>query len=157
MVAVTKLRRSPSERIPLTALSARSFFLIQGSLSTRRIARQSPLVGGLHRVVDGALIGVLIAVALMSALTLHWQHLWTIAFTRLESTRELNHRLTDSTALIERYLLHKTSLPKHMVPTKVANLLYLDKPVVDSHSGKNDYQRQLYIKEIISQPTNHGY
>ena len=104
--------------------------LIQGSLSAGKIARRSPLVGGLHRLADGTLLGVFAALAVLSGLTLHWQHRWTMAFQRFETTKLLSHRLTESTAVLEQHLLESTTRPASLVPTKVANLIHLDRPAV---------------------------
>lgn len=102
--------------------------LIQGSLSAGRIARRSPLLGGMHRLMDGTLLGVVAAVAVLSGLTLHWQHRWTLAFNLLESTRTQAHRLTESTAQLEQYFLLGASQPASLVPTQAANLVHLDRP-----------------------------
>ena len=104
MVAVNKPRPSSFHRRSGVVSSGDLLFLLKGLLFDRKVARQAPIVGGLHRAVDGALIGVFIAVTLMSGLMLYWQHLWTVAFRKLESTRELTHKLTESTALIEQHL-----------------------------------------------------
>ena len=114
---------APEQRPSTTALE-----LIQGSLSASRIARRSPLIGGLHRVADGSLLGVFAALALLAGLTLHWQHRWTVAFQRLDATRLLAHRLTESTAVLEQNFLRGTSRPEDLVPTKVVNLVYLEQP-----------------------------
>ena len=108
--------------------SATTLELIQGSMSAGRVARRSPLLGGLHRVMDGTMLGVLAAVAVLAGLTLHWQHRWTLSFNRLEGTRSLSHRLTESTALMERHLLRVSQRPSQLVPTKVENLIYLKRP-----------------------------
>ena len=36
--------------------------MIQGSFSPKKVARQYPLLAGMHRAADGALLGVLIVV-----------------------------------------------------------------------------------------------
>ena len=157
MVAVKKLRTARLERPVSTARSAGPLHLLKGSFSTRKVARQYPILAGLHRATDGALFGVIIAAAMMSALTLHWQHLWTVAFTRLEGTRNLAHRLTESTAVLEQHLLQKTSLPLTMVPTKAANLIYLDSPDKTSRSDKDDSRKLSFYNRVVFQPINHGY
>ncbi|HGY5545239.1 MAG: hypothetical protein AB8A41_08075 [Prochlorococcus sp.] len=155
MVAVPKPIPVPAERGVSRARSAGTLELIQGSLSPRKVARQSPVLAGLHRAADGALIGVLMAAALLSAFTLHWQHRWTMAFSRLETTRSLAHRLTESTAMIEGHILKQTNLPQSMVPTKVANLLYLDRPV--NTSGLDRSAESHLLSQMMDQPINHGY
>ena len=131
--------------------------LFQGSFSPKKIARQFPLVAGLHRATDGALIGVVIVVAMMSAFTLHWQYLWTTAFPRLEITRTLVHRLTDSTATLERHLLQSSNLPMPMVPTKAINLLYLDSPDSTSALSRDHSFKWSSLNRLISLPSRHGY
>lgn len=119
-----ELRVAPSnQRSAKSALE-----LIQGSLSAGRIARRSPLMGGLHRVADGTLLGVFAALTVLAGLTLHWQHRWTVAFQRFESTKLLSHRLTESTALLEQHWLDSTTGPDQFVPTKVTNLIHLERP-----------------------------
>lgn len=119
-----ELRVAPSnQRSAKSALE-----LIQGSLSAGRIARRSPLMGGLHRVADGTLLGVFAALTVLAGLTLHWQHRWTVAFQRFESTKLLSHRLTESTALLEQHWLDSTTGPEQFVPTKVTNLIHLERP-----------------------------
>ena len=155
MVAVKKTRRGARDHIATIARHVDPIELIQASLSSKKVARQSPVLAALHRAVDGALVVALLVVALMAALTLHWQHLWTIAFTRLETTRDLAHRLTDSTAMLERHLLQRKNLPERMVPTKVSNLIYLDPPI--SYSRK-DVQRELsLLSGFKDYPTTYGY
>ena len=78
--------------------------------------------------MDGTLLGVVAAVAVLSGLTLHWQHRWTLAFNLLESTRTQAHRLTESTAQLEQYFLLSASQPASLVPTQAANLVHLDRP-----------------------------
>ena len=114
---------APDQRSSTAALE-----LIQGSLSAGRIARRSPLIGGLHRLADGSLLGVFAALAVLAGLTLHWQHRWTVAFQRLDATSVLAHRLTESTAVLEQHLLRGTDRSDDLVPTKVVNLVHLEQP-----------------------------
>ena len=119
-----------SQRSPEGALA-----LIQGSLSSGRIARRSPVVGGLHRLADGALLGVFASVAVLAGLTLHWQHRWTQSFQRFEATKQLSHRLMESTALLEQHWLERTTRPSQFVPTKVTNLIHLERPAVQASAA----------------------
>lgn len=129
--------------------------LIQGSMSAQKVARQSPLLAGLHRVADGSLCGVVLAVVALSGLTLHWQHRWTMAFQTLEDTRNLSHRLTESTAMLERHLLETASRPGVVVPTQVSNLVYLDRPEAEI---KTTAPSQLaMIQAWFDQPIEQGY
>ncbi len=132
-------------------------YLIQGSFSPRKVARQFPMIAAFHRAADGALIGVLITVGLMSGLTLHWQHLWTVAFSQLETTRDIVNRLSESTAMLERQLLKNTSLPMSMVPTKAANLLYLETPDNWRGFGKNNVDKMTLLQNFVHHPISHGY
>ena len=124
-------------------------------MSAQKVARQSPLLAGLHRVADGSLCGVVLAVVALSGMTLHWQHRWTVAFRQLEGTRTLSHRLTESTAMLERHLLEKTNLPSTMVPTKVSNLVYLDRPETNADAPKGGHLAM--IQSWMSQPIHQGY
>ena len=142
----------PASRRPA---SRRPFEVIQGSLSARRVARKSPLLAGLHRTADGSLIGVFAAVLVLSGLTLHWQHRWTLAFRQLEMTREQAHRLTESTAMLERHLLERSQTPKQMVPTTVANLVYLDRP--SSASTKPGIDHLAMLGSLMERTIHHGY
>ena len=67
--------------------------------------RKHPLLAGFHRSIDGALAGVILCAALMSALALHSQYLWTLSFSKLEMTRDLNQRLEESIANLEKHFL----------------------------------------------------
>ncbi len=131
--------------------------LIKGSISSQKLSRQFPVLVGLHRAIDGALIAVLVVAASMSGLALHWQHLWTLAFNRLESTRDLSQRLVESTALLERHLLKRNSLPELMVPTKAANLIYLNNPYSMSQSRGNAYKPFAVLIRLKHNSVNHGY
>ncbi len=131
---------------------AGSLEIVQGSMPSRRLARQFPVIAGLHKAGDGALVGLLMAVTLMSALTFHYQQRWTNAFTKLETTRTLSHRLMDSTAVLERHLLDHAQVPNLMVPTKVADLVYLDRPKVIPEPKKLSLMGWFFNHSI-----SHGY
>ena len=109
----------------------------------------------MHRTADGSLIGVFAAVLVLSGLTLHWQHRWTLAFRQLEMTREQAHRLTESTAMLERHLLERSQTPKQMVPTTVANLVYLDRP--SSASTKPGIDHLAMLGSLMERTIHHGY
>ena len=156
MVAVPQSQPSSAQRpASRRPASRRPFEVIQGSLSARRVARKSPLLAGLHRTADGSLIGVFAAVLVLSGLTLHWQHRWILAFRQLEMTREQAHRLTESTAMLERHLLERSQTPKQMVPTTVANLVYLDRP--SSASTKPGIDHLAMLGSLMERTIHHGY
>ncbi len=131
--------------------------LIQGSLSAERYARRSPLSGGLHRVADGSLLGVFAALAVLAGLTLHWQHRWTLAFQRLDATRLLAHRLTESTAVLEQHLLRGTRRPNELVPTKVINLVHLERPAPIAAPAPSHRDLLLALKAWTQRPIRSGY
>ena len=62
--------------------------------SSKQLKRKFPVQAALHTILDGALIGVLLTVAVMSSVALHTQYLWTEAFTKLEKTRDLSENIT---------------------------------------------------------------
>ena len=102
--------------------------LIQGSLSARRIDRQSPWLASLHRISDGSLAGLGLAVVGLSALTLHWQGQWTQNFQKLEAAQRLEHRLQESAALLEQHHLAMTRKPTLLQPTSSEKLIYVNPP-----------------------------
>ncbi len=154
-MAVTQARKISTESEPFNRRQAGTFELIQGSMSPRKVARQAPFLAGLHRVVDGALIGSIVAATAMSGFTLHWQNRWSVVFERLEITRSLLHRLTESTATLERYFINAASSPNSMVPTKVADLLYLSHPSNVIVQQKPPFS--FLIRQLLAQPISHGY
>ena len=113
------------------------------------------LLAGLHRAADGSLIGVFTAVLALSGLTLHWQYRWTVAFERLEDTRAVGHRLTESTAMLERYLLDQTQTPNSMVPTTAEKLVYLERPIEEASGGSHDHL--AFIGSLMDRSIHHGY
>ena len=143
---------APDQRSSTTTLE-----LIQGSLSAERYARRSPLIGGLHRVADGSLLGVFAALAVLAGLTLHWQHRWTLAFQRLDATRLLAHRLTESTAVLEQHLLRGTRRPNELVPTKVINLVHLERPAPVAAPAPSHRDSLLALKAWTQRPIRSGY
>lgn len=155
VVAVPQLRTSQPDPTGSLPRQDNPLGVIQGSLSASKVARQSPVLAGLHRVADGSMVGVLLAVAVLSGLTLHWQHRWTMAFSRLEATRTLVHRFTESTAMFERYLLKGTTLPEAMVPTKAANLLYLNRPA--TRTSVTAPATSALLNQLMDHPINPGY
>ena len=135
----------------------RALLLLKRSFVTPNVLRKYPLLLSLHRGLDGALLGVIISGAIMTGLTLHSQHLWTVNFSHLQLTKDLNHRLQESTAMLERYFLRRASAPTSMVPTKSAHLFYIDRP-----RDENTFIRDLFEvfndhMEPLSYPVSNGY
>ncbi len=156
MVVINRSSAKSSEHLYVSPSFKPSVNFLQGSFSSKRFSRQFPFLASIHRAADGALIGVLVAIGLMSTLTLHWQNLWTLAFSRLESTRDLAHRLTESTAIIERHLLEEATVPLSMVPTKAANLVYIDSPVDNDQPRKRGIEKS-FAKQLNSIVVDYGY
>lgn len=108
--------------------SKRTYSFFKDYFPNSKTLRKYPLLLALHRGVDGVLVGVFFSGAVMTAFALHSQHLWTLNFSRLQVTRDLSHRLEESTAILERYFLNSASYPQSMIITKSSHLLYLDRP-----------------------------
>ncbi len=135
-----------------------SLGLPSGSFYSKQALRKFPVQAVLHRVVDGALVGVLIIVAIMSSVALHSRYLWAEAFKELEITRNLNRRIVESTGVLESYLMKEVGLSKSMVPTKVKDLVYVDldnKP--DSKLNMPGTFKKRFFKKVSSYPIKQGY
>ncbi len=133
-----------------------SFF--KGYFPNAKTLKRYPLLSTLHRGVDGALLGVIVSGAVMTAFTLHSQHLWTLNFSRLQLTRDLSHRLEESTAILERYFLNSASYPQSMVITKSAHLLYLNKPKDRKKTPIKDLMENLRQNfSSVFHPIANGY
>ena len=131
---------------------ANSFF------SSKQFHRKFPIQAALHIVLDGALVGVLLIVAIMSSVALHSQYLWTNSFTKLEKTRDLNLRILESTSILESYLLKNQKLSKSLVPTKAEDLIYVDRPSSkNTRSLFDESFRGRLLKKIASLPIKSGY
>ena len=126
--------------------------------SSKHVQRKFPIQAVLHIVLDGALVGVLTTVALMSSIALHSQYLWTKSFTKLEKTRDLNRRMLESTSILEGYLLKNQKLSENLVPTKAEDLIYLDRPSQENTRSivKDRFIRRLFEK-ISSVSSRSGY
>ena len=106
----------------------RSLALIQGSLSAKRVERTAPWLASLHRIADGSLLGLGLAVVGLSALSLHWQSQWTSNYQNLEASQLLEHRLQESTAVLEQHHLGVAHKPGRLVPTSSEKLIYVPAP-----------------------------
>ena len=129
-----------------------------GFFYSKQVHRKFPIQATLHVVLDGALVGVLIIVAIMSAVALHSQYLWTNSFTKLEIIRDLNLRILESTSILESYLLKNKNLSKSLVPTKAEDLVYVETPILqNTRSSFDDKLRVRFLKKIVSLPVKSGY
>jgi hypothetical protein len=109
--------------------------MIQGSLSGQGIERRSPVVAALHRVTTGALAGLGLTMVGLSALTLHWQGQWARSYTQLEAAKSLEHRMQESTALLEQHHLGAARRPGQLVPTSSEKLIHLPEPETPARRG----------------------
>ena len=126
--------------------------------SSKQVHRKFPIQAALHIFLDGALIGVLIIVAIMTSVALHSQYLWTKSFTKLERTRDLNFRILESTSILESYLLKNQELSSALIPTKAEDLIYVDRP--NEQNTRSLYKKSLkrrLLERIASFPMKSGY
>ena len=124
--------------------------MLNSVFSSKQVKRKFPIQAALHIVLDGALIGILTTVAIMSSVALHSQYLWTKSFTKLETTRDLNRRLLESTSIIEGYLLKNQKLSKYLEPTKAEDLIYVDSPKAEEPKKLSYLTFKTRILEKIS-------
>lgn len=139
---------SPSRPSQQRLQESRSLQLIEGSLSARRIERQSPLLAGLHRISSGALAGLGLAVLALSALTLHWQNEWAASYSELEAAKSLEHRLQESAALLEQHHLGVMRKPGELVPTSSTKLIHLPEPQVLSSTSPLPVLTGIQLQQI---------
>ena len=126
--------------------------------SSKQVQRKFPIQAALHIVLDGALIGGLATVAIMSSVALHSQYLWTKSFTKLQSTRDLNRRILESTSILEGYLLKNQNLSRNLRPTKAEDLIYVDRPNSQNiRSYVVEPFKKRLLDKISSIPIKSGY
>jgi len=132
--------------------------LLNSVFSSKQVQRKFPIQAALHIVLDGALVGILITVAIMSSVALHSQYLWTKSFTKLETTRDLNRRTLESTSILESYLLKNQKLSRNLVPTKAEDLIYVDRPKPEETKKSFDVTlKSRFLEKISSFPVKLGY
>lgn len=137
--------RSQGER----SSAQRSLELIQGSLSARTVDRRAPWLANLHRLADGSLLGLGVAVLGLSGLTLHWQGQWTSNFQKLEAAQRLEHRLLESAAVLEQHHLAMTRKPNLLEPTSSEKLVYVDPPQRRPVEAINTLLAQVTPRQIL--------
>jgi len=111
-----------------SGLRAPSLQVLQGSLSARRVERQSPVLASLHRATSGVLAGLGLSVVVLSALSFHWQSVWAGNYNQLQASRTLEQKLQESSALLEQHHLSAVRKPGQLVPTSSQQLLHLVRP-----------------------------
>ena len=125
---------------------------------SKHVQRKFPIQAVLHIVLDGALVGVLVIVAIMSSVALHSQYLWTKSFTKLEKTRDLNRRFLESTSILEGYLLKNQNLSGALVSTRAKDLIYVERPnKKNTELLVNEPIIETIFKRISSLPVKAGY
>lgn len=112
--------------------------------------RQAPWLANLHRISDGTLAGLGVAVLSLSALTLHWQGQWTSRFQELEAAQRLEHRLQESAAVLEQHHLAVTGRPKQLEPTSSEKLVYLSPPPPLHNGGFANLLGQVNTRRILA-------
>ena len=132
--------------------------LLNSVFSSKQVQRKFPIQAALHIALDGALLGILITVAIMSSVPLHSQYLWTKSFTKLETTRDLNRRILESTSILESYLLKNQKLSRNLVPTKAEDLIYVDRPKPEETKKLFDVTfKSKFLEKISSFSIKSGY
>ncbi len=132
--------------------------LFNSVFSSKQVQRKFPIQAALHIALDGALVGILITVSIMSSVALHSQYLWTKSFTKLETTRDLNRRMMESTSILESYLLKNQKLSRNLVPTKAEDLIYVDRPKTEETKKLFDVTfKSKFLEKISSFPIKSGY
>ena len=132
--------------------------MLNSVFSSKQVQRKFPIQAALHIVLDGALVGILITVAIMSSVALHSQYLWTKSFTKLETTRDLNRKTLESTSILESYLLKNQKLSRNLVPTKAEDLIYVDRPKPEETKKSFDVTlKSRFLEKISSFPVKSGY
>jgi len=129
-----------------------SLQVLQGSLSARRVERQSPLLAGLHRISTGVLTGLGVSVVGLSALSFHWQSVWAGNYTQLQASRSLEQKLQEAAALLEQHHLSAVRRPGQLVPTSSQQLLHLVPPAASASS-----QGLSLLAALPRQPIPAGY
>ncbi len=145
-----KLGQFQRKKFPV--VYSNSFFV------SKQLKRKFPIQATLHIALDGALIGVLTMVAIMSSVALHSQYLWTKSFTKLESTRDLNRRILESTSILEGYLLKNQNLSGSLVSTKAKDLIYVERPNKQNiQLLVNEPLKKRILKKVSSLSVKAGY
>jgi len=135
-------QRRAQERRPLR--------MIQGSMSARRVERHAPLLAGMHRIATGALAGLGVSMLGLSALTLHWQNQWSRSYAQLEASKTLEHRMQESSALLEQHHLGAVRRPGNLVPTSSEKLIHLPQPGASSRTPVPSLFAGIHLRQIPS-------
>ena len=135
----------------------KNFHLFHKSLSSKKLLRQYPLLAASHKAIDGALFGVLLVVTIVAFISLHTQHLWTLSFSRLQSSRDLIQKLKESISVLENHFDPSKNLTQKMVPTKTSDLIYLEKPDTSREFILNDFEKFKPMQKLFLYPAKQSY
>ena len=132
--------------------------LLHSVFLSKKVQREFPIQAAFHVILDGALVGILGCVAIMTSVALHSQYLWTKSFTQLETTRDLNRRILESTSILESYLLKNQNLSNYYLPTKAEDLIYVDRPKQEKSRKLHGLTlKNKFLEKISSLPRKSGY
>jgi hypothetical protein len=124
--------------------------MIQGSMSARRVERRAPLLAGMHRIATGALAGLGLSMLGLSALTIHWQNQWSRSYAQLEASKILEHRMQESSAVLEQHHLGALRSPGQLVPTSSEKLIHLPQPETFGRPSAPPLFAGLHLRQIPS-------
>ncbi len=110
--------------------------------------RQAPWLAGLHRLATGTLVGLGVSMLGLSALTLHWQGRWATSFVDLEATKSLEHRLQESSAVLEQHHISAVRRPGQLVPTSSEKLIHLQEPTTTADPEPRPLLAGLQLRRI---------
>ncbi len=127
---------------------SRSLRIIQGSMSARKVERQSPWLASLHRIATGALAGLGLSMLGLSALTIHWQNEWAHSFAELEASKVLEHRTQETSALLEQHHLGAVRRPGQLVPTSSERLIHLTQPETAAAAPSRPLLSQIRLGQL---------
>jgi hypothetical protein len=122
--------------------------VVQGSLSARKVERQAPWLANLHRITTGAITGISLAMVGLSGLTLYWQNEWARSYAELQASKELEHRMQESSALLEQHHMVASRQPGQLVPTSSEKLIHLPEPKANSDSRSSGLLSVLRSRQI---------
>jgi hypothetical protein len=84
----------------------------------------------------------------LSALTIHWQNEWARNYSRLEASKALEHRMQESSALLEQHHLSVVRQPGGLVPTSSEKLIHLPEPQVSRRSATRPLLAGIQFRRI---------
>ncbi len=125
MVAI---QSHPSHQRRAASRPRRPLRLIQGAITPSPAQRRRPWLGTLHRLTDGALVGLGATLLGLTGLSLHWQAEWARSYDQLQAAQVLEHRLQESAALLEQHHLGAARRSNVLVPTSSNRLIHLPAP-----------------------------